>query len=173
MKQPNTDELCRRCGKQSETIQHIFAACEQIAPTVYIERHDGVAKVIHQKLAEVAELIEDKSPYYKYTPANVLENDSFKLYWNHSVITDKTIPANRPDITFMNKKITKTIYLIDIALPNTHNLALTITEKQNKYQELANEICAMWKQSAAQGVPIVTPSTGVIPKSLPHKSKET
>ena len=29
-------------------------------------------KVIHQKLAEAAEMIEDKSPYYKYTPANVL-----------------------------------------------------------------------------------------------------
>jgi hypothetical protein len=68
---------------------------------------------------------------------NVLENDNFKLYWNRSIMSDKTIPANRPDITFKNKK-TKTTYLIDIAVPNTHNLAKTITEKQNKYQELAN-----------------------------------
>ena len=28
LKQPNTDELCRRCGKESEIIQHIPAACE-------------------------------------------------------------------------------------------------------------------------------------------------
>ena len=42
----------------------------------------------------------------------------------------------------MNKK-TKAIFLIDIAVPNTHNLAKTITDKQNKYQELANEICSM------------------------------
>jgi len=47
----------------------------------------------------------------------------------------------------MNKK-TKNAFLIDIAVPNTHNLAKTITEKQNKYKELANEICAMWKQNA-------------------------
>jgi hypothetical protein len=99
-------------------------------------------------------LIEDKSPYYKYTPANVLENDNFKLYWNCSILTDKTIPFNRPDITFMNKK-TRNILLIDITVPNTHNLATTITDKQNKYQELANEICAMWKQNAAQVIPIV------------------
>jgi hypothetical protein len=46
--------------------------------------------VIHQKLAEAAELTENRSPYYKYTPANVLENDNFKLYWNRSIITDKT-----------------------------------------------------------------------------------
>jgi ribosomal protein L37E len=58
LKQPNIDELCRRCGKESETIQHITAACEQIAPTEYLKRHDGQAKIIHQKLAEAAELIE-------------------------------------------------------------------------------------------------------------------
>jgi len=81
------------------------------------------------------------------------------------ILTDKTILFNRPDITFMNKK-TKNTFLIDIAVPNTHNLAKTITDKQNKYHELANEICNMWKQKAAQVIPIVISSTGVIPKSL-------
>ena len=93
LEQPNTDELCRRCGKEPETIQHIAAACEQLAPTEYVKRHDEVAKVIHQKLAEAAELAEDKSPYYKYTPANVLENDNLKQYWNRSIIANKTIPS--------------------------------------------------------------------------------
>ena len=94
-------------------------------------------------MAEATDLIVDKSPYYsyKYAPANVLENDNFKLYWNRSVLTDKTIPFNRPDITYTNKKTknfflidieTKNIFLIDIAVPNTHNLAKTITDKQNK-----------------------------------------
>jgi hypothetical protein len=58
--------------------------------------------------------------------------------------------------------------MIDIVVPNTHNLAKTITDKQNKYQELANEICAMWKQNTAQVIPLVISSTGVIPKSLPQ-----
>ena len=62
-KQPDTDELCRRCGKESETIQHITAACEQLAPTEYVKRHDGLPKIIHQKLPEAAEMIDDKSPY--------------------------------------------------------------------------------------------------------------
>jgi len=59
-------------------MQHITAACEQLASTEYVKRHDGVANVIHEKLAEAAELIEDKGAYYKYTPANALE-DNFKL----------------------------------------------------------------------------------------------
>ena len=116
-------------------------------------------------MAEAAELIDDKSPYYKHTPASVLENENFKLYWNRSILTDKIIAFNRPDVTFMNKK-TKNTFSIDIAVPNTQNLAKTITDKQNKYQELANEICAMWKQKAAQVIPIVISSTEVIPKSL-------
>ena len=77
----------------------------------------------------------------------------------------QTNTFNRPDITFMNKK-TRNTFLINIAVPDTHNLSKTITDKQNKYQEMANEICAMWKQKAAQVIPIVISSTGVIPKSL-------
>ena len=65
----------------------------------------------------------------------------------------------------MNKK-TKSTFLIDIAVPNTRNLARTITNKQNKYQEPANEICVMWKQNTAQVIPLVISSTGAIPKSL-------
>jgi hypothetical protein len=58
-----------------------------------------------------------------------------------------------------------------MAVPNTHNLAKTITDKQKKYQELANEICAMWKQSTAQVIQLVILSTEVIPKSLPQSLK--
>jgi len=64
--------------------------------------------MIRQKLAEAAELIDNKSPYYKYTPANVLENENFKLYWNCSILTDKTVPFNRPEKKFMNKKTENT-----------------------------------------------------------------
>jgi hypothetical protein len=92
------------------------------------------------------------------------------MYWNRSIIMDKTIPSNRPDITLMNKK-TKNTFLIDIAVPNTHRLAKTITNKQNKYQKLANEICVMWKPNAAQVMPIVISSAGVIPKSLSQNLK--
>ena len=64
--------------------------------------------------------------------------------------------------------IIKNTFLIDIAVPNTHNLTKTITDKQNKYQELANEICSMWKQKEAQVIPIAISSTGVIPNHY-HK----
>ena len=68
-------------------------------------------------------------------------------------------------------KKAKNTFLIDIAVSNTHNLAKTITDKQNKYQELANKIRAMWKQNTAQVIPLVISFTGVIPKSLPQSLK--
>jgi hypothetical protein len=58
-----------------------------------------------------------------------------------------------------------------MAVPKTHNLAKTVNDKQNKYQELANEICAMWEQNTAQVIPIVISSTRVIPKSLSQSLK--
>jgi hypothetical protein len=162
---------CAEDAEQKRTIQDITAASEQLAPIEDVIRHNGRAKVIHEKLAEAVELTEGKSLYYKCTPANVLENDNFKLYWNRSILTDKTIPFNWPDITFINKK-TKSTFFIDIAAPNnTHNLAETITDKQNKNQELGNVVCAMWKQNTAQLIPIVISSTGIIPKSLPQSPK--
>jgi len=127
LKQSDTEELCRRCGKESEAIQNITAACEKT--NTYPKRHDGLAKIIHQKLAEKAELIDDKSPYYKHTPAKLLKKENFKLYWNRSIFTDEAIPFNRPEITFMNKKTNNT-FSIDVAVPNTHNLPKTITDNK-------------------------------------------
>ena len=83
---------------------------------------------------------------------------------------DKTVPFNRPDITFINKK-TKNTFLKDIAVPNTHNLAKTMTDKQNKYKELANEICAMWKQSSSD--PVSNIVYGSNPKVTTAKYKKT
>jgi hypothetical protein len=50
-------------------------------------------------------------------------------------------------------------------------IIIIIIINQNKYQELANEICAIWKQNTAQVIPLVISSTGVIPKSLSQSLK--
>jgi hypothetical protein len=105
-----------------------------------------------------------------HVTSSVLENENFKVYRNRTILTDKTLPFNLPNVTIINKK-TKNTFLRDIAFPNTHNIAKTITDSQNKYQELAYEICATWKQNTAQVIPLVISSTAVIPKSLPQSLK--
>lgn len=167
----NTSDLCRHCHSASETIQHITGACRSITQTDYKHRHDQVAAIIHQYLAFKYSLITEKTAYYKYTPAIILESVHHKLYWDRTIITDKTIHHNRPDITLYDKS-TKTVFLIDIAIPNTHNLEKTYTDKLSKYTDLAIELKTQWRAQTVKTVPIVLSSTGVIPYTL-HNSLQT
>ncbi|KAL0892504.1 hypothetical protein ABMA27_015607 [Loxostege sticticalis] len=153
MKLPNLQtDNCRRCNSSSETIQHITGACKAIVQTDYKYRHDQVANIIHQSIAQKYKLLEHPPiTYYKYSPETIL--------------TDRTVHYNRPDITLVDK-INKTAIIIDIAIPNTHNLQKTIAEKLSKYLELKEEITRMWKLNKVTMVPIVLSTTGVIPLQL-------
>lgn len=162
-------DTCRKCHRQPETIQHIIGACPTLAQNDYTHRHNQIVSYIHQKLAVKYEFIDEKNikPYYEYTPKPVLDSTTVKMYYDRAILTDKTIPYNRPDITLVNKT-TKTAFLIDVTIPNTHNIQKSITEKINKYTELKEEILRIWNLEKVYIVPLVLSSTGVIPKQLHH-----
>jgi hypothetical protein len=61
-----------------------------------------------------------------------LVNDNYKLYFDRTVLTDIHIKHNRPDIIILNKQ-QKQAYLLDIAVPNSHNITQTYNTKINKY----------------------------------------
>ncbi|XP_028158192.1 uncharacterized protein LOC114351251 [Ostrinia furnacalis] len=173
MRIPNLPtDLCRKCNSSSETIQHVTGACKAIVQTDYKHRHDQVANIIHQKLACKYKLITHKpTPYYKYEPEPVLENSQYRLYFDRAILTDRTTHYNRPDITLQDKN-NRTATIIDIAIPNTHNLQNSISEKLSKYTDLKDEIRRMWRLNEVNIVPIVLSTTGVIPKQL-HQSLNT
>lgn len=165
------NDKCRKCHAQPETIQHITGACTTLTQTDYTHRHNQVTNIIHQKLAIKHKLIQDtKTPYYKYTPETILENETHKLYYDRAILTDKIIQYNRPDLTLQEKR-NKITFLIDIAVPNTHNLQKTISEKINKYSDLKVEVMRIWRQKKVYVVPIVLSTTGVIPKYLNRSLK--
>ncbi|XP_036318615.1 uncharacterized protein LOC118742499 [Rhagoletis pomonella] len=159
------NDLCRRCQKQTETIHHITGACVTLAATEYLTRHNQVAKIVHQSLAIQHKLVTEELPYFKYTPDAVIENRTSKLYWDRSVLTDRPMPHNRPDIIVVEKEVNQA-FLIDIGVPNTHNLQDCYMEKYRKYQSLAYEIKDLWKLEKVEVIPVIISTTGVIPKSL-------
>jgi hypothetical protein len=57
-------------------------------------------------------------------PESCLENDNYKLYFDRTVLTDIHIHHNRPYIIILNKQ-QKQAYLLDIAVPNSHNITQT------------------------------------------------
>jgi hypothetical protein len=105
------------CGLQS-----IIDKCTVLAQSEYKKRHDIFAKIIHMNLAVKFNLLKNTQPHYSYTPESCLENDSYKLYFDRTILTDIHIKHNRPDIIIILNKQQKQAYLLDIAVPNSHNI---------------------------------------------------
>jgi len=66
------------------------------------------------------------------------------LYWDKSIITDKMVDFNKPEIVLNNRQ-NKTALVIDTAVHLTNNLPGTEAEKMMKYGNLALEIKNIWK----------------------------
>jgi hypothetical protein len=109
LKEDLQDDICRRCEKTPETIEHITGSCTSLANMQYLHRHNNLAKIIHQQIAIDKKLLTTYTPYYKYTVTEVLENQRYKLYWDREVRTDIRVLANRPDILLCDKKKNKLI----------------------------------------------------------------
>jgi hypothetical protein len=73
---------------------------------------------------------------------------------------DQTIAHNRPDITLINE-MKKTVYLIDVAIPNTPNLEKKYNEKIQNYLPLAEEMKSVWKLNSVIIVPIIISATSI------------
>jgi hypothetical protein len=136
-------DKCRICGTEGETIEHIISSCTVLAQSEYKKRHDIFAKIIHMNLAVKFNLLKNTQPHYSYTPESCLENDSYKLYFDRTILTDIHIKHNRPDIIILNKQ-QKQAYLLDIAVPNSHNITQTYNTKINKYLEMSVAMRNLW-----------------------------
>jgi hypothetical protein len=116
-------------------------------------------------LAVKFNLLKDTQPHYIYKPESCLENDNYKLYFDWTVLTDIHIKHNRPDIIILNKQ-QKQAYLLDIAVPNSHNITQTYNTKINKYLELSVAMRNLWCLEKISILPLVISATGIVPQSL-------
>jgi hypothetical protein len=92
----------------------------------------------------------------------VVENSRYKSCREGSLITDPTIHNNQPDIVLLDETIKET-YLIAGAIPDSHNLHNTITERLHKYTE---ELIRIWQLETVYLTPLVLSTTGIIPNKL-------
>lgn len=168
LKERLQDIKCRMCGEKEEYIDHIIAGCSVLAPKAYLDRHNRVAKILHQRLREKYMGLTDLVPYYKYEPPPICEDETCLLYWNRKILTDRPVANNIPDIV-LNLKKEKVTYVIDVAVPLPMNISKTHSEKISKYIPLADEIRKMWGVSKVTVIPIIIGATGEIPNAL-HKS---
>ncbi|XP_066902300.1 uncharacterized protein [Halyomorpha halys] len=143
---------------------HITGGCGVFAGTEYLQRHNHVARILHQALAIKYHLIEVKSPDYKYQANRLLQKHPLKLYWDESIITDHTVRHNKPYILLIDltKKKTELMY---VGIPNDNNISSTVGEKLRKYQELAIELKELYHLEGVTATPIIIFTNGLVPKS--------
>ena len=95
---------CRLCGDRDETINHIISEGSKLAQREYKARHDWVGKVIHWEMCKKCKF-EHTNRWYMQNPAHILDNDKHKLLWDFNIQTDHLIPARRPDLIIIHKKV--------------------------------------------------------------------
>jgi hypothetical protein len=71
------------------------------------------------------------------------------------------IHNNRPDIIILNKQ-QKQAYLLDIAVPNSHNITQTYNTKINKYLELSVAMRNLWCLEKISILPFIISATGIV-----------
>lgn len=124
-----------------------------------------MAKVYHQAIAIKHGLLKHHKKIHEYSPQTLLENESLKLYWDHPLITDRSILHNRPDIVILDKK-EKTATIIDITVPADDNAEKAYTEKVVKYHDLAFELKEIHQLTRTSILPLVITTNGLVEMHL-------
>ena len=75
------DDKCRLCNVYKETMHHITSGCPIYARSLYLMRHNKVARYIHHRIASSFSLLEDTSVgWYNHEPLSVIQTMSLKDY---------------------------------------------------------------------------------------------
>lgn len=125
----STSSQCRACGSAIETPEHVTTNCSKWLPTLYIDRHDAVARNIYYWICLRYGFI---PPHYSQRVDAVQENDRIKLYWNQPVQTKTIIKHNKPDIVVFDKQH-QSITIFEIAVSWFTGLEKQEEIKRNRY----------------------------------------
>ena len=110
-----------------------------------------------------------------YSPASVLENDTYKLLWDFDIQADPLISDRRPELIIFTKKEKKkrTCKIVDFAVPADHRIKLKECEKKDKYLDLARELKKkkQWNVKVTI-IPIVIGAFGTVIKGISKKLED-
>ena len=158
-----TEAKCRLCGKFEETVGHIVSGCPTLATSEYTHRHNKAAAYIHWSICKGLNIaVPDK--WYEHQPNTVESTGDYTVLWDMPIQTDRTIPANRPDIIVKDRK-SNTCTMIDMSVPIDRNISTKYTEKKSKYKDLEIEVERMWHMRATT-TPVIIGALGTVKKGL-------
>lgn len=163
-------DRCRKCSQAPETLQHVTSSCPILAPRDYLERHNSMAKIYHQQIALKLGLIRENLPTHIYVPKPLLQNARYKLYWNCTLVTDREVMHNRPDIALFDTE-QKTCILIEFTIPADDNITKAYTEKITKYGDLAFQLRELHNLRTISIFPMIISVNGLVETHLLENTK--
>jgi hypothetical protein len=117
LKDPNiTNDICKKCQQNLEIIHNITGGCRMLAQDDYTHRHSQVSNTVKNWLPYLDCQKNYRCLNYKYGLQSVLQNSSYKLYYDRSITTERNIHNNRPGTVMLDKTI-KEAYLIHVTIP--------------------------------------------------------
>ena len=123
------DRKCRLCKVKEATIEHQVSRCSKIELTVYKERHNKVASMLHWNLYRKYSL-PTADRWWEHKVDKVLQREDVKILWDFKIQTNKHLAHNIPDITVVEKKQE---WIIDVAIPGDGRIEEKEQEKISKY----------------------------------------
>uniref|UniRef100_A0A0N5BQL2 Reverse transcriptase domain-containing protein n=1 Tax=Strongyloides papillosus TaxID=174720 RepID=A0A0N5BQL2_STREA len=109
---------CRKCKVAQETCYHILSCCDAWVGTLYVERHNRIARLIYEELCRKYKL---KVPKVNEKIPLLLENDEVCLRWNYTIPASTSIYHRKPDLYLHLKKEGK-IFLIEVSVNALKNI---------------------------------------------------
>jgi len=98
--------------------------------------------------------------YCGLIPDRVINVNGTTGIWDVPVITDRTVPANRPDAV-LRDKTEKTCLLIDIALPDDSNVNTKVIEELSNYKVCRTFTLSTLRASPTTLSPFLTSSSAM------------
>lgn len=163
-------DRCRKCFQAPEKIQHLTSSCPILAPRDYLERHNSMAKIYHQQTALKLGLLQEELQSHLYAPKTLLQNARYKLYWDSTLVTDRNVMHNRPDMALFDTE-EKTCMLVEFTVPADDNVSKAYTEKITKYGDLAFQLKELYNLKKVSVLPMIISVNGLVEAHLPENTE--
>ena len=160
------DDKCRFCKTEVESVSHLISGCQTLlGDGHYTHRHNQVCRYIHWRICKAIGM--ETKPIQDHEPARSTAHGDYIIYY------DKPIPLGRfvegggikPDIVLWDRQ-TRSAQIIEVSVPNDYGLNRAEREKNNKYQDLKNDLRTTWGLRNIELIPVIVGATGLVKTNL-------
>ena len=160
----NSDDKCRFCHGESETLDHILSSCPKLSFIDYKERHDQVARQVAKVVLEKFGVPWKYEYWTKPLPKTFpLTRDGKEgvLQWDPQVRTVNKMEHNRPDMII--KLPEGQVVMLEFSVCRDGSVVERALQKEQRYRELAEDFAQSHKVNPTV-LPTVVGTRGVVPK---------